>query len=73
MANKTDKYFEDECYKAVQSVLQECKDKDRPFTIKALKAAYPFGERKGRKYKIWNRIYNHAIKCRDAGAVKYAS
>ena len=70
-ANEQDDYYERKSYEVLEAVAQECKDKPRAYLVKAWKQAYPFGDRKGRKYKIWNKLFNHARRCFDAGLISY--
>lgn len=67
-----DDYYERMAHETLERVVQQNKDKPRAEIIKAWKQSYPFGtDRKGRKYKIWNREYNNAIRCLDQGLIKF--
>ncbi|HEY9678703.1 MAG TPA: hypothetical protein V6C76_11880 [Drouetiella sp.] len=59
-----DQYYERTCNETLGRVAEETKGKPHAETIKAWKQAYPFGtDRKGRKYKIWNRLFNEWREC----------
>lgn len=68
-----DTYYVEQSYKALEQALEQSKGKDRLTVVRAMKAAYPFGERKGRPYKVWNRLFNHARQMYDEGKVVYDS
>lgn len=70
--NTKDPYYERTCYETLERVAEQCKGKPREQIIKAWKQAYPFGtDRKGRKYKIWNKLWNHAIEMLDQGKIQF--
>lgn len=69
--SKDDKRIEEQSYRALELVLEQNKGKSFEQIKKATKDAYPFGERKGRAYKIWNRIWNHTLVCLEKGLVTY--
>ena len=71
MTEKPDEYYKEQCYKALELVLEQNKGKSYAEIKKAMKGAYPFGERKHRPYKIWNRLYNHALRCLEKDLVQY--
>lgn len=76
MASEKDKdpYYERICYETLERVAEQNKDKSHKQIIKAWKQSYPFGtDRTGRKYKIWNKLWNHAKKCLVAGLIKFDS
>lgn len=71
MKDKDDELHEAQSYKALEQVLEQMKGKPFAQIKKAMKDSYPFGERKGRKYKIWNRIYNHTLRCVEKNLIEY--
>ena len=67
-----DQYYVRTAIETLERVAEQTKGKSRAQVIKAWKQAYPFGtDRKGRKYKVWNREYNHAIKMLDQGLISF--
>lgn len=69
-----DDYYERLSWEALERVVDQHKSRvlndDHEFIISAWKKAYPFGERKHRPYKIWNRLWNHAREMLRAGRIK---
>lgn len=73
MKEKSESYYEKESYRALEMVLEQTKGKEFAEVKKALKQAYPFGERKGRPYKVWNKAYNHALTCLKEDKIDWKS
>ena len=73
MMEKSESYYEKESYRALEMVLEQTKGKPFAEVKKAMKQSYPFGERKGRPYKVWNRIYNYTLNCFQQGKVLFDS
>jgi hypothetical protein len=52
-----DPYYEEQAMKAIQNVIDSAKEKSLAEICFLIRRSYPFGElRKGRPYKIWNKL-----------------
>jgi hypothetical protein len=49
-------YYEKIARETIERILQANKGKETKQIVRALKDSYPFGEKKGRPYKTWNRV-----------------
>lgn len=64
--NDTDNpYVVDSCLKTIQQVMDRTKGQDMDKVRREMKQSYPFGERKGQRYKIWNKLSNQALYIRE--------
>ncbi len=52
----TDNYYERHSCETIERVIIQMTGKPFPEIRFAIRASYPFGEKKGRPYKTWNRI-----------------
>ncbi len=58
-------YIQRTVLNTIQKVMDRTAGKPMEVVKKEMKANYPFGERKGQEYKIWNRLTNEAFYIRE--------
>lgn len=58
-------FIEETVLKRIQEVMDRTKGKSMDIVRREMKQSYPFGERTGQRYKIWNKLSNQALHIRE--------
>lgn len=54
-------YVERTCLNQIQKIMDKHSGATLEEIKRELKGAYPFAERKGQRYKVWNRLVNDSL------------